>query len=174
MDTGYWMWSFQGKLLKRVYLDNFCQLLWRPRPPTLLSAEKQKEIKKSLKKYSAQFESKDRMRMTKASKELVEKRQKLMQEFEEHRKKRLQQWATLKQRRLELRNSKSFLKKWKGGVSEFQNFNFNIFFLKMLILTNWILIQQTSKKKSLNFWSKKKQPSSIESCSHFEIYILFF
>ncbi|KAL0278357.1 UNVERIFIED_CONTAM: hypothetical protein PYX00_000194 [Menopon gallinae] len=105
VDTGYWIWSFQGKLLKRVFLDNFCQFLWRPRPPTLLSAEKQKEIKKSLKKYSSQFESKDRMRLTKASKELIEKRQKLMEEFEGYREKRLQQWAALKNRRLELRNN---------------------------------------------------------------------
>lgn len=94
--------------MKRVYLDNFCQFLWRPRPPTLLSVEKQKEIKKSLKKYSSQFESKDRMRLTKASKELIEKRQKMMHEFEEHRKKRLQQWEQLKTRRLELRNSTYF------------------------------------------------------------------
>lgn len=102
------MWSFQGKLLKRVYLDNFCQVLWRPRPPTLLSIEKQKEIKKTLKKYSSQFESKDRMRLTKASKELIEKRQKMMQEFDEHRKKRQQQWALLKSTRLALRNSELF------------------------------------------------------------------
>lgn len=103
MDTGYWLWTFQGRLLKRVFLDGFCQLLWRPRPPSLLTPEKIKEIKKNLKKYSAQFESKDRLRSTKASKELIEKRQRLMQEFEEHRKKRQQQWVQNKSRRLELR-----------------------------------------------------------------------
>lgn len=41
---------------------------WRPRPPTLLSAKQQKDTKKSLKKYTSQFETKDKMRMTKASK----------------------------------------------------------------------------------------------------------
>ena len=41
MDTGFIMWSFQGKLLFRnpPKLDKFCQLLWRPRPPSLLTAE---------------------------------------------------------------------------------------------------------------------------------------
>lgn len=62
------MWSFQGKIIKRNNIDGFCNFLWRPRPPTLLTAEQQKEIKKNLKKYSPQFESKDKMRMTKASK----------------------------------------------------------------------------------------------------------
>lgn len=105
-DTGYWIWSFQGKILKRVNLDNFAQLLWRPRPALLLSIEQQKEIKKNLKKYYAQFESKDRMRMTKASKELIEKRATLMKNFEEHRRKRIQQYNEQKTRRLELRNRK--------------------------------------------------------------------
>lgn len=105
---GYWIWSFQGKILKRVNLDNFAQLLWRPRPPTLLSAEQHKEIKKNLKKYYAQFESKDRMRMTKASKELIEKRATLMKNFEEYRKTRVQKWNDDKPRRLELRNRKFF------------------------------------------------------------------
>ena len=68
VDNAYWLWSFQGRILKRVALDKFCQLQWRPRPPTLLSAQQQKDIKKSLKKYSAQFEVKDRLKMSKASK----------------------------------------------------------------------------------------------------------
>lgn len=68
VDNGYWIWTFQGRILKRVNLNAFNQLLWRPRPPTLLTAEQIKEIKKNLKKYSAQFESKDRMRLTRASK----------------------------------------------------------------------------------------------------------
>lgn len=44
---------------------------WRPRPPTLLSAKQQKDIKKSLKKYTSQFETKDKMRMSKASKVII-------------------------------------------------------------------------------------------------------
>lgn len=39
MDTGFIVWSFQGRQLYRnpVVIDKFCQLLWRPRPPTLLT-----------------------------------------------------------------------------------------------------------------------------------------
>ena len=68
VDNAYWLWSFQGRILKRVALDKFCQLQWRPRPPSLLPAQQVKDIKKTLKKYSAQFEVKDRLKMTKASK----------------------------------------------------------------------------------------------------------
>ena len=103
VDNGYWIWTFQGRILKRVNLNAFNQLLWRPRPPTLLTAEQIKEIKKNLKKYSAQFESKDRMRLTRASKELIEKRCLLMKAFEEYRTKRIEEWNNQKKRRLELR-----------------------------------------------------------------------
>lgn len=106
--VGYWIWSFQGKILKRINLEKFAQFYWRPRPPTLLSEEKQKEIKKNLKKYYAQFESKDRMRQSKASKELIEKRAALMKEFNDHRSKRIKQYNENKQRRLQLRNSELF------------------------------------------------------------------
>ncbi|XP_043485001.1 eukaryotic translation initiation factor 3 subunit B [Leptopilina heterotoma] len=103
VDNGYWIWTFQGRILKRINLNGFNQLLWRPRPPSLLSAEQIKEIRKNLKKYSSQFESKDRMRLTRASKELIEKRCSLMKAFEEYRNKRIEEWNTQKKRRMELR-----------------------------------------------------------------------
>nr|CAI5869782.1 unnamed protein product [Callosobruchus analis] len=105
VDTGYWLWSFQGKILKRVNLEKFAQILWRPRPPTLLSEEKQKDIKKNLKKYYPQFESKDRMRQSKASKELIEKRAALMEKFNQYREQRIREWEENKARRLALRNN---------------------------------------------------------------------
>ncbi len=107
-DQGYYIWSFQGRILKRVNLKNFLQFLWRPRPQTLLTDTQQKEIKKNLKKYYPQFEAKDRMRVTRASKEMLEKRAKLREGFMEYRNKRVQDWKLLKKLRLELRNSKCF------------------------------------------------------------------
>jgi len=101
------MWSFQGKILKRINLERFAQILWRPRPPTLLSEKQQKEIKKNLKRYYAQFESKDRMRQSKASKELVEKRAALMEKFSQYREEQIKRWEASKPRRLALRNRNS-------------------------------------------------------------------
>ncbi|KDR10090.1 eukaryotic translation initiation factor 3 subunit B [Zootermopsis nevadensis] len=105
VDTGFWIWSFQGKILKRLNIETFCGLQWRPRLQSLLIPKQQQEIRKNLKKYSAQFESKDRMRQSRASKELIEKRAKLMKEFQEYRAKRLEQWHEEKTCRLELRNN---------------------------------------------------------------------
>lgn len=87
-------------------MEKFAQILWRPRPPTLLGEEKQKEIKKNLKKYYPQFESKDRMRQSKASKELIEKRAALMEKFNSYRQERIKEYLENKPRRLELRNRK--------------------------------------------------------------------
>ncbi|XP_017782495.1 PREDICTED: eukaryotic translation initiation factor 3 subunit B [Nicrophorus vespilloides] len=105
VDTGYWIWSFQGKILKRINQEKFAQLLWRPRPNTLLTDQMQKDIKKNLKKYYAQFESKDRMRQTRASKELIEKRAALMERFNEYRKSKNDEYIENKPKRLALRNN---------------------------------------------------------------------
>ena len=85
VDNAYWIWNFQGKILKKATVDKFCQLTWRPRPPTLLSKEQLKDVKKNLKKYSDQFIAKDKMRLSKASKELVAKRQAMMEEYTAYR-----------------------------------------------------------------------------------------
>jgi len=103
VDNAYWLWNFQGKILKRSSVDKFCQLCWRPRPPTLLSKDSLKEVKKNLKKYSVQFDQKDRLRLSRASKELVEKRRAVMKEFEEYREKRIAEYAATLELRIELR-----------------------------------------------------------------------
>lgn len=103
-DTGYNLYTFQGRILKRNLLKNFVQYLWRPRPASLLTDTQQKEIKKNLKKYYPQFENKDRMRLTRASKELLEKRSQLRDQFMEYRNKRIAEWQEQKNRRLQLRN----------------------------------------------------------------------
>ncbi|KAK9888250.1 hypothetical protein WA026_000514 [Henosepilachna vigintioctopunctata] len=104
VDTGYWMWSFQGRILKRVNVDKFAMLLWRPRPQSLLGEEKQKETKKNLKRYYPQFEGKDRMRQSKASKELIEKRANLMKKWKDFRDEQIEKYNKLKGKRLLLRN----------------------------------------------------------------------
>merc|ERR1712098_324134 len=83
VDNAYWMWNFQGKILKRANVDKFCQLTWRPRPPTLLG--------------------KDQMRQSKASKELIAKRQKRMDDYTSWRAKKDQEYEDNRARRLELR-----------------------------------------------------------------------
>merc|ERR1712150_307385 len=89
VDNANWLWSFQGKILKRYQLDRFCQLLWRPRPPTLLSPKDIKEIKKNLKKYSVEFDVVDREQGSKKNKELLTKRRGFYEEFKEQKEQRI-------------------------------------------------------------------------------------
>ncbi|RWS15335.1 Eukaryotic translation initiation factor 3 subunit B-like protein [Dinothrombium tinctorium] len=102
-DNAYWVWSFQGRLIRKHALDNFCQLLWRPRPPSLLSEEKLKEIKKNLKKYSSEFDIKDRMVLSKVSKDILERRKRMMNEFRNYHEKRTDHLKAQKTAFLELR-----------------------------------------------------------------------
>ncbi|MBN3271543.1 EIF3B factor, partial [Polyodon spathula] len=85
VDNAFWLWTFQGRLLQKNNKDRFCQLLWRPRPPTLLNVEEIKLIKKDLKKYSKIFEQKDRLSQSKASKELVDRRRTMIEEYHAYR-----------------------------------------------------------------------------------------
>jgi len=85
VDNAYWLHSFQGKLLRKQPMDELCQFLWRPRPPSLLSQQDLKDIKKKMKKYTATFELQDQMRSSKASQDILDERRRLMDMFQAFR-----------------------------------------------------------------------------------------
>lgn len=60
----------------------FTQFLWRPRPPSFLSKEKEEEIAKNLKKYSKKYEAEDQDVSLQLSEQDREKRKKLKEEWE--------------------------------------------------------------------------------------------
>jgi len=59
LDTGYNIFLFNGKSLYKVLRDRFCQLLWRPRPPSLLSDKQIEHVRKTLDKFKQQYELED-------------------------------------------------------------------------------------------------------------------
>lgn len=51
-ENGYNMWSSQGKLLGRYMKEKFYALQWRPRPPSMLDEEQEREVRKNLREAS--------------------------------------------------------------------------------------------------------------------------
>ncbi|KAL2234304.1 eukaryotic translation initiation factor 3 subunit B [Sesamum indicum] len=82
MENGFNVWSFNGKLLYRIPRDHFFQFLWRPRPPSFLSPEKEEEIAKNLKKYSKKYEAEDQDVSLLLSEQDREKRRMLKEEWD--------------------------------------------------------------------------------------------
>jgi len=67
--------------LEKHIIDKFKQFLWRPRPRTLLSKERQKMIRKPLKEYGRGFNQEDAAEES-VSKELGAQRKRLVDEWD--------------------------------------------------------------------------------------------
>jgi len=104
-DTGYTLLNFQGRVLRKERVERFGNFFWRPRPQCLLSNAQIKDIKKNLKKYSPQFETKDRMRLSKASKEMLKKRQDILDAWSDYRRKKEDEYLAQKKQRMLLRSN---------------------------------------------------------------------
>ena len=81
MENGYHLYSLSGELLREEHIEKFKQLLWRPRPPTLLSRDDQKHIRKNLRDYSKDFEEQDRIEEDKEKGAIVEERRRMLSEW---------------------------------------------------------------------------------------------
>lgn len=81
MENGYHLYDFKGELLREEHIDKFKQFVWRPRPPTLLSREEQKQIRKNLREYSKDFDEQDRIEEDKERGAVVEQRRRLLSEW---------------------------------------------------------------------------------------------
>ena len=81
MENGYHLHDFKGALLREEHIERFNQFLWRPRPPTMLSKDEQKAIRKNLREYSKQFDEEDAFKAVTANKEVVEARMRLLNEW---------------------------------------------------------------------------------------------
>ena len=81
MENGYHLHDFKGALLREEHIERFNQFLWRPRPPTMLSKDEQKAIRKNLREYSKQFDEEDAFKAHAANKEVVEARMRLLNEW---------------------------------------------------------------------------------------------
>ncbi|BFZ57869.1 Translation initiation factor 3 subunit b [Savitreella phatthalungensis] len=85
MENGFTLWDFKGQQIAEQPLENFKQIIWRPRPPSLLSKADQKQIRKNLRDYSRTFDDEDNLKQNEAARELLEERRRLVDEWNEWR-----------------------------------------------------------------------------------------
>lgn len=81
VENGYHIYDFKGELLREEHIDKFKQFIWRSRPPTLLSKDDQKQIRKNLREYSKDFEEEDRIADDKEKGAVVEERRRMLSEW---------------------------------------------------------------------------------------------
>ena len=62
-------------------MERFKQFAWRPRPPTLLSKDEQKKIRKNLREYSKAFDEQDFAKKNKANQAVIDHRRRLLEEW---------------------------------------------------------------------------------------------
>jgi len=103
-DSKSIIWSFQGRQLRKIEVEGLSQTMWRPRPPTLLSPDAIKEIKRNLKTYTKEFEKDDRLLKSKVSKEILTKRRQMMADFEDFERENIDKYEEQRYRRRVLRN----------------------------------------------------------------------
>jgi translation initiation factor 3 subunit B len=81
MENGYHLYDFKGEQLREEAIEKFKQWSWRPRPPTLLTKDEQKTIRKNLREYSRVFDQEDAERISSADVAVVEHRRRLLEEW---------------------------------------------------------------------------------------------
>lgn len=102
-ENGFVIYDFKGDQVHKSSNGKFTTFLWRPRPRTLLTQEKIKEIKKNIKKYSAEFEEIDLLRENKDLAAQKEKKKQQLQDWKEFAKKAELRFKELKAKRDEVR-----------------------------------------------------------------------
>ncbi|KXN69037.1 translation initiation factor eIF-3b [Conidiobolus coronatus NRRL 28638] len=87
MEHGYTLWDMNGNQLIKKVIEDFRQILWRPRPKSLLDEKQKREIEKKLDTYSVEFDKEDYYSRNAASAALLKKRNQLYAEWNEFRSK---------------------------------------------------------------------------------------
>ena len=91
-DTGFKIWSTLGDMIRDIPKRNFYQLSWRPRPPLLLSADQEKDIRKNLRKYERIFGKIDKEKEREKLLAINKKKAALRRTFRELQERRLEEY----------------------------------------------------------------------------------
>ncbi|ORX34361.1 eukaryotic translation initiation factor eIF2A-domain-containing protein [Kockovaella imperatae] len=98
-EPGFKIFDFKGTELVANQLDRFKQFLWRSRPPTLLSKDTQRKVRKELKEYSRQFDEDDAAEENRGSAEKLAQRQRDIAEWDAWRSRNVSKLADARKSR---------------------------------------------------------------------------
>mmetsp|Transcript_9084 Transcript_9084/g.20137 ORF Transcript_9084/g.20137 Transcript_9084/m.20137 type:complete len:736 (-) Transcript_9084:179-2386(-) len=82
-ESGYHVWSFQGRDLYTAQLEKCYLVQWRPHPPSLLPKEQQADIRKNLKHFSKKYDTLDEKEKDKAKQAFKKKRDAKLKDFKD-------------------------------------------------------------------------------------------
>lgn len=102
-ETGYMMWSITGQKLQHEAKTKFCQFLWRPRPPTLLSKETQLNLEKNIKKLSEGYKKEDEIKKKELHDQKRQQKELLANQFRAVLRAKHQEWIEQAPKRREMR-----------------------------------------------------------------------
>jgi len=104
MENGYTIRTFKGDVVHKVIKDQFYDFQWRPRPPTLLSKEKEAEIRSNLKKYAAKYKEEDAGLLGVIIDAKHKEQQRLLQEYADRMKAYKENYSQEREERIRLRD----------------------------------------------------------------------
>ncbi|EEB09532.1 translation initiation factor eIF3b [Schizosaccharomyces japonicus yFS275] len=87
LENGYRICDFKGTTLREELVNDFKQFIWRPRPPSPLTKEEMKKVRKQLKEYNRLFDEEDIAEKSSANRELAARRRRLIDDWEAYRQK---------------------------------------------------------------------------------------
>jgi len=103
-ENGYKLWNMHGGILANIRLESCYQVIWRPRPPYLLSNEKQQEIKKNVKqKYYETFQKEDQELETSNTEDQTKMRESINNVWKQWRMEALESYEEQTQERIKAR-----------------------------------------------------------------------
>jgi translation initiation factor 3 subunit B len=103
LEAAYQVWTSHGALVTRQTREKFFQLLWRPRPPSLVTAELERDVTTRLKEFSRRYDREDASAEQSALNDLKAEREEQRIEFAELCREWHAKWVADRPRRAEIR-----------------------------------------------------------------------
>ncbi|EUD68298.1 translation initiation factor 3 subunit B [Plasmodium inui San Antonio 1] len=112
-ETGFFIWSFQGRCLMTIKKPSFFQFFFRPHPKSLFSDKQKLDIKNNLKDYSKKFDVMDEKVRNAKRNQLLSDRKTVEASFNQRMEKVTQLFHSFKE-------YEEFKKNWEQFESQFE------------------------------------------------------